>query len=406
MTEQGSGLRFDIYERVHLPEGLDGIAQLEAAELAPHIQVIEEADYAVVKGSLWLTGSYRNENGQSGQALEHLIPVEITMPLNRIHRLEDIRVVIDQFDVELMTNRSMNVTGVLSLHGLEMISFQEGGVWETPKQEETVFVYEHEPQTDTDTERSLSAIEAEEGRYEEEQETLSADVALETVAQFNISSYEEGEGQELRSVAETEVQEEEAAPEAFTQEQEEEAPAQTYYAEELYTRVYADSEQQEEEGEPSYVQETVKEEPIVTTFIHAASRAEAQAEYDEALREQEWAEEQEMREWEQANVARTATESISHLHAIVRPAPEQVYEAEAVRGDSDAFGDKLEWKKLFIHENEQQVFKKLRICIVQKEETLETIADRYRLNTRELVLYNRLGGADVNEGQILYIPTH
>lgn len=404
MTEQGSGLRFDIYERVHLPEGLDGIAQLEAAELAPHIQVIEEADYAVVKGSLWLTGSYRNENGQSGQALEHLIPVEITMPLNRIHRLEDIRVVIDQFDVELMTNRSMNVTGVLSLHGLEMISFQEGGVWETPKQEETVFVYEHEPQTDTDTQRDFSAVEAEESRSEE-RDTLFADVAVETVAQYNIPSYEEVEEQELRTIIEAEVQEEEAAPEAYSQEQEEEAPAQSYYAEELYTRVYADLEQ-EEEAEPSYSQAVVKEEPVVTSFIHAASRAEAQAEYDEALREQELAEEREIREWEQANAVRKATESISHLHAIVRPAPEQEYEAEATRGDSDAFGDKLEWKKLFIHENEQQVFKKLRICIVQKEETLEAIADRYRLNTRELVLYNRLGGADVNEGQILYIPTH
>lgn len=406
MTEQGSGLRFDIYERVHLPEGLDGIAQLEAAELAPHIQVIEEADYAVVKGSLWLTGSYRNENGQSGQALEHLIPVEITMPLNRIHRLEDIRVVIDQFDVELMTNRSMNVTGVLSLHGLEMISFQEGGVWETPKQEETVFVYEHE----TDTEQGLSAVEAEETRGEELYlEATPEEAAVETVALPDISYGEEVEEQELRAFAEPQVQEEEAAPEAaFQEEQEEEqdSPVQSYYSEELYTRVYADLEQQEEAAEDVYTQAALQEEPVVTTFIHAASRAEAQAEYEKALREQELAEEREQREWEAANSVRKATESISHLHAIVRPAPSNEYVGEAARSDTDAFADKLEWKKLFIHENEQQVFKKLRICIVQKEETLEAIADRYRLNPRELVLYNRLGGADVNEGQILYIPTH
>src|SRR4051812_27769900 len=83
MTGQSSGLRFDIYERIHLPEGLDGILELEEAELAPHIQVVEETDYAVIKGNLWLTGAYRGENGSLGQALEHLIPVEITMPLNR-----------------------------------------------------------------------------------------------------------------------------------------------------------------------------------------------------------------------------------------------------------------------------------------------------------------------------------
>ncbi|MCF2719179.1 LysM peptidoglycan-binding domain-containing protein [Paenibacillus sp. UKAQ_18] len=46
----------------------------------------------------------------------------------------------------------------------------------------------------------------------------------------------------------------------------------------------------------------------------------------------------------------------------------------------------------------------MRLCIVQREDTLETIADRYQLSTRELQLYNRLAEHHVEEGQVLYIP--
>nr|WP_275100804.1 LysM peptidoglycan-binding domain-containing protein [Paenibacillus dendritiformis] len=44
------------------------------------------------------------------------------------------------------------------------------------------------------------------------------------------------------------------------------------------------------------------------------------------------------------------------------------------------------------------------MCIVQREETLDTIADRYQMNTNEIVLYNRLPDQNVTEGQVLYIP--
>nr|WP_246427573.1 LysM peptidoglycan-binding domain-containing protein [Paenibacillus phyllosphaerae] len=46
----------------------------------------------------------------------------------------------------------------------------------------------------------------------------------------------------------------------------------------------------------------------------------------------------------------------------------------------------------------------MRIAIVQKEETLDSIAGRYQLQAREIALYNRLGDQNVSEGQVLYIP--
>nr|WP_233168122.1 LysM peptidoglycan-binding domain-containing protein [Paenibacillus roseus] len=68
-------------------------------------------------------------------------------------------------------------------------------------------------------------------------------------------------------------------------------------------------------------------------------------------------------------------------------------------------GEEVEWKKLFLNnQGDEREFRKLRICIVQREETLETIAGRYQLNPREILLYNRLADQHINEGQVLYIP--
>jgi len=67
--------------------------------------------------------------------------------------------------------------------------------------------------------------------------------------------------------------------------------------------------------------------------------------------------------------------------------------------------ESIQWKNLLLSgDREEQRFRKMRMCIVQKEETLDTIASRYSLNPKEIVLYNRLESDQVYEGQIIYIP--
>ncbi|MDT2193659.1 LysM peptidoglycan-binding domain-containing protein [Paenibacillus larvae] len=66
--------------------------------------------------------------------------------------------------------------------------------------------------------------------------------------------------------------------------------------------------------------------------------------------------------------------------------------------------DALEWKRLFVNSESEQPFRKVKMCIVQKEETLEDIAKKYDINLRELQLHNRLSDQEVSAGQILYIP--
>ncbi|WP_434756450.1 LysM peptidoglycan-binding domain-containing protein [Paenibacillus amylolyticus] len=73
--------------------------------------------------------------------------------------------------------------------------------------------------------------------------------------------------------------------------------------------------------------------------------------------------------------------------------------------EEDSHSEDVEWKNLFLGTIvDQTPFRKVKLCIVQREETLDSIADRYQLSTRELQLYNRLTEQVVEEGQILYIP--
>jgi stage VI sporulation protein D len=85
---------------------------------------------------------------------------------------------------------------------------------------------------------------------------------------------------------------------------------------------------------------------------------------------------------------------------------ERTEEAPAgVVPEDESQTEEVEWKNLFLGTIvDQNPFRKVKLCIVQREDTLDAIADRYQLSTRELQLYNRLTEQVVEEGQILYIP--
>ncbi|MGV2805978.1 peptidoglycan-binding protein, partial [Clostridium perfringens] len=120
MFDQSYGLRFDIYERINLTEDLPGIDELEEAELIPHIQVISQQDQATLRGHLLLAGLYKGDT-EAGETepLEHWIPVEFTVPLHRVSSLDDIAVEIENFDVDLLSKRSLNITGGLARNGIQ-----------------------------------------------------------------------------------------------------------------------------------------------------------------------------------------------------------------------------------------------------------------------------------------------
>ncbi|HEY4601159.1 MAG TPA: stage VI sporulation protein D [Cerasibacillus sp.] len=55
-------------------------------------------------------------------------------------------------------------------------------------------------------------------------------------------------------------------------------------------------------------------------------------------------------------------------------------------------------------QNEEESFTQMRLCIVQKEDTLESIAERYKTTSLHILKKNHLDDDAVSEGQLLYIP--
>ncbi|SEC72052.1 LysM peptidoglycan-binding domain-containing protein [Paenibacillus sp. GP183] len=318
MAEQQPGLRFDIYERVHVHEGNSAISELNEVELIPHIQVLTQDEQAVLKGNLLLTGSYVDESGEGTRSLEHFIPVEITLPLNRISRVEDIVVEIENFDIDLLSPRSLNVTGVLSLQGVEMISSTQD-TWR--EEEEVVFVHEpDQPQLEADSNESIERIEA-------AGETTFAAVQPQfqlVEEKLEVSVDDSAELAELH-----EIDDKKDLKLAFGKKADEAIEVKSYGIKSLLSKA--------------------------SSIFHSDKRKEEEA----AL----------------------------------------AAEAEASKGEP------VEWQKLFLQsEAETQDFRKVRMCIVQREETLEGIAKRYQLSPRELQLFNRLGDQDISPGQIIYLP--
>jgi stage VI sporulation protein D len=318
VAEQQPGLRFDIYERVHVHEGNSAISELNEVELVPHIQVLTQDEQAILKGNLLLTGSYVDDSGEGIRSLEHFIPVEITLPLNRVARVEDIVVEIENFDIDLLSPRSLNVTGVLSLQGVEMISSAQD-TWR--EEEEVVFVHEpDQPQLETGSSDSIGRTEALGGTT-----FASTEPGIQMVEEkIEVSVNEITEHPDIHG-----IDDKKDVQLAFGKKADEAIEVKSYGIKSLLSKA--------------------------SSIFHSDKRKEEEA----AL----------------------------------------AAEAEASKGEP------VEWQKLFLQsEGETQGFRKVRMCIVQREETLEGIAKRYQVSTRELQLFNRLGDQDISAGQIIYLP--
>mgnify|MGYP001181000586 CR=1 FL=1 len=520
MAEQLNGLRFDIYERVQLPEEAASIAELEEIELLPHMQTITQEDQIVLKGHLFLSGVYRSgESNESGERLEHRIPVEISLPPARVRRVEDLRVSIDHFDVDILSERSLNVTGVLALQGLETEP-QEPPVW---REDSFTVVHQAQPGEAWGFEREArkeeppwpsdeplsapgaSAGLAEAGPREAERpgEAYTDVLRAETKAfgggeslaseenfggddsvrgaesgyggYFGASPFFRQEGPEPGPAAGTE-------PAAFLRQDENQGERNDLS--EAMAGARADSGDaacRQDASDPASRQEASPAEEVISSgperaanpaFSSGAAAVQARASAAEAGSSQAFpfasdavsaracspasdapsslgftaasdaaaspdldaaptrsaedqaglAEENRDREPQAAVAgkgpdAASAATGASLLSALaeksearqaelrVSGSAKAAAEADSQGAPSAGAGEEVEWTKLFLGKNAgEEQFRKVRMYIVQRDDTLESVAARYNVQVRDLQIRNKLSDNYLTEGQILYIP--
>lgn len=436
---ESKGLRFDIFERIRLSEETESLDRLDQIELLPHIEVISQGEQAVLKGHLLLSGQFSREGTMQVNTLEHSIPVEITLPMNRIPNLDEINVEIENFDIDLVAPNMLNVTGVLSLGGIELLktqdAWQESKAREETEDGEALFV--HHAASSFDQEK-LDAEDADQQSSIWRAEDTAVNKTVQTHAAHSRRNEASSSGtMDSTNDRRSEAKEKPAKKKHVQEAKELEAvesllPNQENIAanehssneeniewienEQLVENV--EFKENEASEDISFEHSTIEraEEDVETPIVEVVAEAES-TEATDALEASDIARlpdtadkelkiaftgRQESADAQGANLNTLLAASDS---STALKSNEESAEAAESREEETIPSDAAEWKTIFLSkEADEQQFSSLRMCIVQKEETIETIAQRYSLNPREIMLYNRINDQNVKEGQILYIP--
>ncbi|AZB43826.1 stage VI sporulation protein D [Bacillus sp. FJAT-42376] len=322
---QDAALRFSVEESVWFQKGQE-VFELLSISLDPNIAIEEHDQYVSIRGALCLTGEYNpvlnpeneekefefsaaryvnevNVREDGTHELIHRFPVDITIPKNRIDKLEEVYVSIDSFDYDLPESTCLKLYADLSITGI-----------------------------------------GENSREQEEEQEIQE---IEDIQEETSEAVYQGEADYTEEVR-TEEEKEEAFQELYAFRGETQALIEEE-TDEVYPEIEVEVRKQSsdyQEIEPLY--QAVKEEP-------SPAKQDARDKQDTAA------------------------------------------------GQSE---NSLLLTKLFGREEEEELTR-LKICIVQQGETIDSICDRYALSAQQLIRVNHLAAdKEVYEGQTLYIPQY
>ncbi|PSL43993.1 stage VI sporulation protein D [Salsuginibacillus halophilus] len=408
--QSGSALSFTLRESVWL-EDEAAVRALLSLELQPDIAVEEHESDIIISGGLRLTGTYEKEedytsdeeavfpqmiehsyrNDDDTYSLQHFFPVDITIPLQRIERLEDVYIQIDSFDYELPANNCIQMTADVTISGLRT---EDRGT-------ETL----QEPPAMTPAEAEVVHKETDEEWVQAETEPEPKPKREETISNDNDSASAEKNKEAIAAVDETEQNEAGHA-------NEEVQPTETFEEGERDKDELAD--------EPSNNLEVIDLEPAddEKKAVQSSERQEDTAE--EA--EEDTVEADHLEDVDDNSAAVTISSQPLSFHAsetlpdradqwTTEENEQLVAESEVSESpepnneeEEDEDEDRSDLTKIFAMQEEEESFTRLCLCIVQENETLERIAERYNISTAQLLRWNKLSSERVTEGDLLYIP--
>jgi stage VI sporulation protein D len=459
-------LTFRIKETIFLSADKAGIGELKELELLPDVEIIENTQDISITGCLHLQGKYlvakegQETEGEGDsllsamkfppfhlntgpeppflydteQELTHRIPLNITIPLSRVAEVGEIFAVVDGLDYELKANNQLQIEAELKLTGITLFepetARKAGEEWE--------FVHvAHEvddrggqdvPSSSLDEiEQKLEAleraVEADEERQPEPIQPPAPPPFLPVWEQLNAiestdvrpvsGGYAQAESEEPDEQAEAAASAAgrsagDAESELAYDEPDEQSEAEqtAVREEEPAKEVLA------ENGAESETQEMAEGEPVHQDATEAEAAAE-EVGAEEVMAQPDVPQETELRvaisgkpakeSGEELNLTSIFTQS-KRQSAPPPEATEQAYQTDVPDGETasstlTAVGS----LSSFVRE-EEQPFSRLKMCIIQREETLQSISERYSVPISRLMEANSLESDRITEGQVLYIP--
>jgi stage VI sporulation protein D len=376
-----SCLRFSLEESVWFQRGQE-VAELVSISLDPNITIQENEQYVAIRGSLELTGEYtcheqQEENSDHIPALKyvhsvmereagvyeflHRFPVDITIPKNRIESVYDIDISVESFDYVFPEKDRLKLNADLAITGL---------------------YGEQQHEADQD-EASFEAEELEISYREEEAHQAEADQSEEgekfDFPEIPAFSFVE-QNEALKQVEEDASEEELYAP--FR------AEARKTGAEDAPAEELELQEQRHWQALPEYsFSEFRKEAPAV----EMETEIEVETEAEEAPIEEEV-------EMEQQPPA-------ENVPAEVEAVEEESSSSPVMKKKKPNMKQGISIAEFLARKEEEPEVAKIRVCIVQQGESLQSISERYDVPVQQLLRVNHLGADhEVKEGQVLYVP--
>ncbi|PAE42202.1 stage VI sporulation protein D [Bacillus sp. 7884-1] len=359
--ENQSCLRFSLEESLWFRKGQE-VAEFVSISLDPDITIQENDQYVTIRGSLELTGEYRNDEESAVEEednvpnqkyvervdpqeegiceFSHRFPVDITIPNNRIQSIYDIDVIVESFDYSIPERSCLKLSAELTISGL----------YDSTQQEEVV---EEEEEYEV-----LHRYQVEVPRVEEPEEIHQEENQFEDTFLFE---------------AEARKQPEEEKVEAFPK---------------FPTFSYQEPEEDEEEEI-----EVVPQRPLV--FEHARSEVSEPVDEMEEIVEEPPAEPIQ----QEIEVPAEPKEPVLEESSSSPEAPPKQAKKKNTKKKT------MTLTEFFARKEDSSDQARLKVCIVQKGDTLDSLSDRYDVSVPNLLRYNNLElNQDVYEGQVLYVP--
>lgn len=407
MAGKVNQLRFDISEKVRLHSQQPGIGTLLELDLYPDVEIEDQETHLKIQGYLRLNGAYLPEQGGDVQADEneeayhpqreqkdaqkeeiaYVIPVEITLPTERVD-MENIASEIESFDYKVLSPFELQIEALLTIDGF---------IQEWPEDEETApatFSVPSEGEMRWDQE-PMNESQEEQDEYEFVHVARLEEDSPEEEITGNQGEEEPTKVESVHESDDTETEKQaEMKPEAATDDNDEQVDQAEKKEEETgYPPVHFHPQPEKDRKENSPFPQPLRK-------PHNSEFDLQQLEIDERTRfgMEKLLEESESVDPspQQQELSTDDEDNVDDLNA--EDAQEGEEKAEENKGSN------LEWAQWILGE-EQDRFVKLRMVIVHKNDSIDSLSDRYNVSASKIMHLNRLETDVLEEGQVVYIPS-
>ncbi len=413
MTNKESVFQFELNETLYFEKGQE-VNEMRGVSLEPDISIHSFHDYISIRGVIELKGEYEKsshndfysdlelnemaskryvevveEENEDGLCIfSHRFPVEISVPANRIADLNDISVYIQTFDYEIPDPTLFRLYSTIEIHGIQ----QEERMVPTEQQE--VDEEQSEDEFDVATAEADSDFREENvDHFQFELQQSELDHKSEEIEDNQSLPFLDDPNQEVLDEERLEVSEE---TEKVLDEEQLEVSKETEKT--LRVEEINKAEDQEELAEgPASTEDTNEEIDETGRWKYKETKTlkeffGTEAKENDDLDEEEM-EEDEDYEWTEEEYEQEDAETSPE----VNQNSDDRRNHEGVK-DVSYLADMFSGK-------EENSYTSMRLCIVQEQDTIDSIAERYQVSALQLIKQNRLDDDyDVTEGQLLYIP--